>query len=334
MNVVREELRAPLSTAIEQARRTNVPVAAENNSISGTDGAALVAMTAVPISLTGTARHFLILLGPGREPGGAAAAPEVSPGQTGSGPEGAPAPPSPEATSAPPDQQIAQLKQELRSTREYLQSVIEELRSANEEAQSANEELQSTNEELQTSKEELQSANEELNTINAEMQSRNAELGQLNNDLINLLASMNMPIIMTGSDLRIRRFTPMAEKVLRLIPSDAGRPITDLQPRINVPHLEDTDRVLDTLQPHEQEVQDQEGRSYLMRVRPYRTADNRIDGTVLQLLDVSDLKRSMEEVRHARDYAQAIVNTVRGATGRSRSESRDPECEPRFLRCS
>ena len=312
MNVVREELRAPLSTAIEQARSRNVPVAAKSASIFGTDGAVLVAIMAVPISLTGTAQHFLILFGPGRTPAGAAPVPEVASGETEGGPEGAPAPPSHEGVSAPPDQQIAQLKQELTSTREYLQSVIEELRSTNEEAQSANEELQSTNEELQTSKEELQSTNEELNTINAEMQSRNAELDQLNDDLVNLFASMNMPIIMTGSDLRIRRFTPMAEKVLNLIRTDVGRPITDLQPRINVPHLEDIlHRVLDTLQPLEQEVEDQEGRSYLMRVRPYRTSDNRIDGTVLQLLDVSDLKRIVEEVRHARDYAQAIVNTVR-----------------------
>lgn len=228
MNVVREELRAPLSTAIGRARRTNNPVVEESASISGTDGAALVAITAVPISLTGTARHFLILFGPNL---GAVTASE-GPGKTEASPEGIPAPPSADSTPAPPDQQIAQLKQELKSTREYLQSVIEELRSANEEAQSANEELQSTNEEIQTSKEELQSSNEELNTLNAEMQSRNAELSQLNNDLINLLASMNMPIVMTGRDLRIRRFTPIAEKVLRLIPTDTGRPITDLKPRI------------------------------------------------------------------------------------------------------
>src|SRR5205085_1766791 len=155
-------------------------------------------------------------------------------------------------------------------------------------------------------------ANEELNTINEEMQSRNVELAELNDDLVNLLGSMNMPIVMTGNDLRIRRFTPMAEKALRLISTDVGRPIADLKPRIDVPNLEEIlQRVLDTLQPHEQEVQDQDGRLYLMRVRPYRTADNRIDGTVLQMLDVTELKRSMEEVRHARDYAEAIVNTVR-----------------------
>ena len=172
--------------------------------------------------------------------------------------------------------------------------------------------MQSTNEELQTSKEELQSSNEELNTINTEMQSRNTELKQINDDLINLLGSMNVPIVMTGNDLRIRRFTPIAERTLRLIATDVGRPIADLKPRINVPDLEDIlQRVLDTLQPYEQEVQDQEGRSYLMRVRPYRTTDNRIEGTVLQLLDVTDLKRSLEEVKYARDYAEAIVNTIR-----------------------
>ena len=206
----------------------------------------------------------------------------------------------------------ARLKQELRSTREYLQSVIEELRSANEEAQSANEELQSTNEEMQTSKEELQSTNEELNTINAEMQSRNSELKQVNDDLINLLGSINIPIVMTGSDLRIRRFTPSSEKTLRLIATDTGRPIADLKPRINVPDLDEIlGRVLDTLQPYEQEVEDQDGRAYLMRARPYRTSDNRIEGTVLQLLDVTDLKHSLETAKHARDYAEAIVNTVR-----------------------
>src|SRR5205823_8013245 len=99
---------------------------------------------------------------------------------------------------------------------------------------------------------------------------------------------------------------------LRLIATDVGRPIADLKPRIDVPDLEEIlQRVIDTLQPHEQEVQDQQGRLYLMRVRPYRTADNRIDGAVLQLLDVTELKRSLEEVKHARDYAEAIVNTVR-----------------------
>jgi two-component system CheB/CheR fusion protein len=209
------------------------------------------------------------------------------------------------------DHDVVLLERELSSTRHYLQAIIEELRSTNEEAQSANEELQSTNEELQTAKEELQSSNEELNTMNAEMQSRNVELALLNDDLTNLLSSMNMPIVMMGRDLRIRRFTPLSETVLHLIPTDVGRPISDLQPRINVPNLEQLLRdVLDSLVPYEREVQDKEGRWYLLIIRPYRTADHRIEGAVLQLLDVGELKRTLEEVRHARDYAEAIIETI------------------------
>ena len=295
MSVLQPHLRAPIGTALEQARRTEVAVVAE----IPTEGSAPFTVTVVPISLAGVAPHYLILLGRSSETVGLK---EIPP----------PVAPVDNVAFASIEDENAHLKQELKSSREYLQSVIEELRSANEEAQSSNEELQSTNEEMQTSKEELQSSNEELNTINAEMQSRNAELKQLTDDLVNLLGSMNVPIVMTGSDLRIRRFTPLAEKTLRLIATDVGRPIADLKPRINVPDLEEIlRRVLDTLQPYEQEVQDREGRSYLMRVRPYRTADNRIDGTVLQLLDVTDLKRSLEEVKYARDYAEAIVNTVR-----------------------
>ncbi len=209
-------------------------------------------------------------------------------------------------------EQIAHLQSELTSTREYLQSIIEELRSTNEEAQSANEELQSTNEELQTAKEELQSTNEELNTVNAEMQGRNAELTQANNDLLNLLSSMNTPVVMLSADLRIRRFTPSAESVLHLIPTDTGRPISDLNHRLSVPNLDQVLRgVLDTLISFEEEVQDHEGRWYTMRVRPYRTSTNRIEGAVLELHEVSELKKNLEEIRDARDYAQAIVDTVR-----------------------
>ncbi len=300
MNTIRPDLRAVLSTALEQAARTDTAVVAESRAAMALDQERPVAITVIPLSLAGIPRHFLVLLGRTRE----SSTLEES---TGHGAEEAQ-----DRGEISTEEENAKLKQELRSTREYLQSVIEELRSTNEEAQSANEELQSTNEEMQTSKEELQSANEELNTINAEMQSRNGQLAQANDDLINLLGSMNMPIVMTGRDLRIRRFTPVAERVLRMIATDVGRPIADLKPRINVPDLEEILRhVLDTLEPAEREVEDDEKRHYLMRVRPYRTADNRIDGTVLQLLDVSDIKRSMNEIRYARDYAEGIVNTIR-----------------------
>ncbi|HEV2448046.1 MAG TPA: CheR family methyltransferase, partial [Candidatus Sulfopaludibacter sp.] len=205
-----------------------------------------------------------------------------------------------------------ELEEELASTKRYLHSVIEEqeaateeLKSAHEEMQSSNEELQSTNEELLTAKEELQSTNEELTTVNDEMQSRNAELQHINNDLINLLSSVNIPIVMLGNDLHIRRFTPHAEKILNLLPSDVGRPINDFRLKINVPDLEGLCQVvIDTLVPRDREVQDTEGRLYSMWVRPYRTADNRIDGVVLALFDITDRKQAAE-ARYRRMFEMA-----------------------------
>jgi two-component system CheB/CheR fusion protein len=184
----------------------------------------------------------------------------------------------------------AHLKEELDATREYLQSIIEEqrttneeLRSANEEIQSSNEELQSINEEIETAKEELQSTNEELTMVNEELQNRNEELSKVNNDLNNLLSSVNIPILRLGRDLRTRRFTPMAETILNLINADVGRPITDIKPNLRVPDFRKAaiSHVLETLEVHEEQVEDAGGKSYSMRIRPYRTADNKIDGVVM-----------------------------------------------------
>jgi two-component system CheB/CheR fusion protein len=197
---------------------------------------------------------------------------------------------------------VRELEDELSSTKQYLDSVIEEqqatteeLKSANEEVQSSNEELQSTNEELLTAKEELQSTNEELQTVNEEMHSRNAELSQINNDLNNLLSSVNIPIVMLGNDLRIRRFTPQAEKVLNLLPTDVGRPVSDFKPKIDLPDLEELFLdVIENLHVKEREVQDREGRWFSMWVRPYRTAENKIDGAVMVLFDVTERKQAAE----------------------------------------
>jgi len=207
---------------------------------------------------------------------------------------------------------VHELEEELTATKQYLQSVIEEqeaaseeLKSAHEEVQSSNEELQSTNEELLTSKEELQSTNEELTTVNEEMQGRNAELTQINSDLNNLLSSVNIPIVMLGNDLRIRRFTPQAEKVLNLLPTDVGRKLTDFRIKIVIPDIEALFMdVIDSLQTKEREVQDQEGRTYLMSIRPYRTVDNKIDGAVMTLYDITDRKQAAE-VRYRRLFESA-----------------------------
>ena len=191
------------------------------------------------------------------------------------------------------DRQLEQLKQELAATKEYLQSIIEmheatneELQAANEEIQSGNEELQSTNEELQTSKEELESANEELHTVNEEMQHRNDLLTQLNNDLVNLLNSVNLAVVMVSSDLSVRRFTQQATNLLGLAASDVGRPIPRLKLKVDVRALEQMMLdVMHDVQPREHQIHDDEGRWFSLRVTPYRTLDNRIDGAVLTVVD-------------------------------------------------
>jgi two-component system CheB/CheR fusion protein len=215
-----------------------------------------------------------------------------------------------------------QLRQELTNTKEYLQSIIEdqeaaheELRSAAEEIQSSNEELQSTNEELETAKEELQSTNEELNTVNEELQNRNMQLTQIGNDLLNLLANVNIPILILGNDLRIRRFTPVTEKALGLIPSDVGRPIRDINLRILVPDLENLLLgVIENLTPQAADVKDREGRLYSLRVRPYRTEDNKIDGVVMVFVDM-DLGASRPAGAGELDHPEYMHGVAPGPNG-------------------
>ncbi|EYF06159.1 CheR family methyltransferase [Chondromyces apiculatus] len=211
--------------------------------------------------------------------------------------------------------EVAHLKQDLAASREHMQSIIEEreavneeLQSANEEILSSNEELQSINEELETAKEELQSTNEELTTVNEELRGRNLELTQLNNDLNNSLSSVNLPIVMLSTDLKIRRFTPMAERVLTLIPTDIGRPISDIRPKIEVVDLEARiAEVIDTMKSFEGDVRDRDGRWFSMRIRPYRTVENKIEGAVLTLVDVDASRRALEEAQEIRAYADGIL---------------------------
>ena len=215
--------------------------------------------------------------------------------------------------------EMERLQEELSSTKESLQAIIqereaanEELKSANEEIQSSNEELQSTNEELETAKEELQSANEELTTVNEEMANRNAELAMLNNDLNNLLSSINIPIIIVDNDLCIRRVTSPGEKVFNLIPSDVGRPLSNIKPNLDVPDLGPLIReVIDTLTIREREISDSNGRWHQLRIRPYRTADNKIDGAVITLVEIDQMKRNITELKSVVDFAHAILDSAR-----------------------
>jgi two-component system, chemotaxis family, CheB/CheR fusion protein len=216
---------------------------------------------------------------------------------------------------------VIELEQELATTREHLQTLTEEqestneeLRSANEEIQSSNEELQSTNEELETAKEELQSTNEELITLNEELKNGNLELTALNNDLTNLLKSVNIPIVMVDRGLRIRRFTPVAQRTLKLIPADVGRSITDLRADVEVPQLESLiSEVMDTLTTREVQAQDRKGHWYNLQIRPYETADNKITGAVIILFDINAAKLESDEGKMMADYAAAFIGTVRSS---------------------
>ena len=206
----------------------------------------------------------------------------------------------------------ASLRSELQESAQQLHSIMqqheranEELQSANEEVLSANEELQSINEELETAKEELQSANEELSTLNQELQERNRQLGTVNDDLVNLLTSVNIPLVIVGPDLRLRRFTPAAERPFGLIRGDVGRPLSDLRSSFDTPKLEaEVLDTIETMQPREREVVDRDGRFHSLQIRPYRTGENRIEGAVIVLIDIDGLKRALED-------ANAIVETAR-----------------------
>jgi two-component system CheB/CheR fusion protein len=202
------------------------------------------------------------------------------------------------------NQELADARDSLHNSIESEEALKEEFQSANEEILSANEELQSTNEELETSKEELQSANEELNTLNEELRNQNVELSQFTNDLANLLDAIRIPIVFVGSDLRIRRFTASATDIFRLLPSDIGRPISDIRHTLDVPDLTKLiESTVEHLVSTEREVQDASGRWRSLEIRPYRTADNRIEGATIALPDIDRLK-------HSEQYLKQIIDNV------------------------
>jgi len=299
LKMLREGLPVAVRGAVIRAGKEGAAVREEGLRIKSKDGYQDVAIEVIPIKRTGDKEGgFLVLFEDSSPTSMGALAPGEDAGETALRSLTQP-------DSAEPDN--ARLAQELSATREYLHSLIEqqeaaneELQSANEEVQSANEELQSTNEELETSKEEIQSSNEELATVNDELNNRNAELNRVNNDLVNLLGSVQMAIVMLGPDLRVRRFTPTAEKLLNLIPTDVGRPLADI--KLNLTDLGDLEpllaEVLETVSTRERDVRDKHGNWYSLRLRPYRTLENKIDGVVVMLVDMTDRKR-----------AEAAINT-------------------------
>jgi two-component system CheB/CheR fusion protein len=308
LKMAREGLLHGLRAALHAARKSRVPVQKAGLRVRSGRGWTPVNLDIIPLTASGRPHYLVLFQEPDQRRGGG--------GHAVARPIAAKL--SQHERRRGRQSQIDLLERELAASREYLQSIIQELEAANEELQSANEEilssneeLQSTNEELDTAKEELQSTNEELNTVNEELHGRNEELSRVNSDLVNLLASVQIAIVIISSDLRIRRFTPMAEKVLNLIPGDLDRPIGHIKPNIDCPGLEQLIlESIDSVGPIEREVRDQNGHWYSLRIRPYKSVENKIDGAVLTLFDIDVPKRSEQRIRLAKEYTDAVMAVI------------------------
>ncbi len=305
--MAREGLAIALRTAIYHAQTQNVPVRQEQIQLEAGERSLLLNLEVMPFRPAITnALYFLVFL------------------ETVSPPATALSPATVESLEPVDLCELVNLRQALAaatqrelSAQAHLQAVIQEqnhlnqnLQVANEEILSSNEELQSANEELQTAKEEIQATNEELSTTNDELRSRNLQQNRDNSDLNNFLTSISIPIVMLTNELRIRRFTPTAQRLFNFIPTDVGRPFSDLHANFESqlePMILD---VLETLNTQEQEIQTQAGYWYSLRIRPYRTTENQIDGVTLVFLDIDALKRNAATLEAALKYAETIIETV------------------------
>jgi two-component system CheB/CheR fusion protein len=295
LKMAREGLRRELSTSLHKAISSSGNVRSPVLQVKTNGDFTSVDLTICPVPATQSERGtplYLVILEPSppsrQAPEQCAILPRAGDGKDGSDTE---------------NDDVAALRQELLAKEEYLQTTIEELetsneelKSSNEEMQSINEELQSSNEELETSKEELQSVNEELSTVNAELQNKLIDLSQANNDMSNLLSGTGIATIFVDHRLRIMRFTPAATQIINLIPVDIGRPVGHIVSKMvgYDSMVADVKSVLESLVPLELEVQTTNEKWYTMRIQPYRTLENVIEGAVITFVDITETKKSHE----------------------------------------
>jgi two-component system CheB/CheR fusion protein len=298
--MAREGLRLELQAAMRQASDRNEPVVRRALQVKSNDGFISVRLTVRRLEQPDLVRGSCIVTFEIEEPV-----------LTRKGTRDESLPPSTEG-------RVSELEVELQHTRENLQGTIEELETSNEELKSTNEELQSTNEELQsaneeleTSREEMQSLNEELQTVNSELEERNRALSQANDDMQNLLNSTEIATVFLDGALSIKRFTTPARKVFSLIDTDIGRPISDLTANLRYDGLvEDAREVLATLVFREREIQTKEGAWRLMRLMPYRTAENVIDGLVITFVDIDRIRREERAAEAARVFGDDMLEQL------------------------
>ncbi|MCA1790811.1 MAG: PAS domain-containing protein [Thioalkalivibrio sp.] len=313
VKMAREGLSRDLTNALHRASSTLEPVHCPGLRVRLDGGVAAVDLVVSPVtSVPGGVNEPLLHLVTLAESPQSADAPTDATAE----------PPDQDAPSDPIDEsdpRYLALRQELRANEEYLQTANEEmetanedLKSSNEEMQSVNEELQSTNEELETSKEELQSVNEELATVNVELQAKVADLSRVNNDMNNLMAGSNIGTVFVDHKLRILRFTPASTRIINLIESDVGRPVSHLVSNlVGYDRLvEDVQLVLDTLAPTEVEVRTKAGLWFSMRIQPYRTLENVIEGAVITFVEITKLKQIQAAAQESESCFRQIARSV------------------------
>jgi two-component system CheB/CheR fusion protein len=300
LKMIRTDLRHRVSQMLHEVAKTKERAVEHNVHLHGDDGTMTLDLSATPVP----GREDLFIVAFDRKP----AQKQIQEKKKGTPPEG----PGRDLRVAELEESLRHSKQELQATLEELETSNEELKSANEELQANNEELQSINEELESSKEELQSTNEELEMLNSELRNKNEDLAQAHDDIQNLLTSTDIGTIFLDTELLIKRFTPAVKAVFNLIDSDIGRSISHITSVLHYDRLEkDAQEVLDTLIPKELEIETKKGRFILLRMLPYRTSRNVIQGLVITFSDISKIKRAEQAADQARLYFENIMNTVR-----------------------
>jgi two-component system CheB/CheR fusion protein len=298
--LARPELRADLRSALHQAARDRVAVDVRGPHITFEDGTRPVDISVRPVLREGDpSRGFFVVLF------------EEQTGEAEQRPAAAAPRDRPEPFVRQLEEELIRVKAQLRSTIEEYETQAEESKASNEELQAMNEELRSAAEELETSKEELQSVNEELTTVNQELKTKIDELGLTNNDFQNFINATDIGTIFLDRALRVKFSTPRARDVFNLLDSDVGRPLSDITSTLRADGIHrDVRRVLDKLSPIEREVETEDGRWHYLRILPYRTTDNRIDGVVVTLQDITERRSADMRERQTAERLRLLIESA------------------------
>ena len=299
MKLIRPELRADVLIALHEAGRRRAPVHVRGLAVALDGVEWTVSISVRPVLREGDpARGFFLVVFDEAEPD-AAREREV---QLAAGSD---------PTAVQHEEELSRVRDQLRQTVEQYETQVEEARASNEELQAMNEELRSSAEELETSKEELQSVNEELTTVNQELKIKVEELAVANNDLQNLIKSSGVGTIFLDRNLRVKLSTPMARRIFNLVDADSGRPLSDITSHMMYDRLhEDVRHVLHDLRTIDREIETHDGRWHVMRLRPYRTADDRIDGVVMTFQDITDRRSAERQVRQSEERLRLLIDSA------------------------